>query len=496
MANMKSCVAAIVLASLVSRVAVAQEGGAPPAAPPAPQTESSRLDRLEMELQSTKAELDALKSKSGGGAAAGGDGGPSSKAQGEKFEKKFGKDALITWNNGFSVIFLDDKAEDPEKRVLHRFGVDGRVHADFRYFADHDHHPQNDRFFLRRARININGTFWKYHDFIVEFDAGQFNAATVTEAWINLGYWKQIQARFGQFKEPISLEHLTSSRYLNFIERAMPKRWLNVDYDVGAMLHGDMGFMAYQFSIQNGTSTGVADTNDDKDFNFRLALTPFKEEKGHIMEHLIVDGWAGVGIATNFTPLFRTEGIDGAITPGTQSQWLALAPVTVNGRTQDGTRWRSGFGSRINIAPVTIQGEFAYQKVDNLNASATTRVDLGMRGAYVDLLYMITGEEHPWSKRIIPKANFDPFAGGWGAWQIGARFDHSRVDGDWRRIPVTGGVAANSSECNALVVGLNWYLNPMLKFQMNWNHNWFSNRAPLNGHEYEDVFMLRFAMEF
>ena len=44
----------------------------------------------------------------------------------------------------------------------------------------------------------------------------------------------------------------------------------NIDFDMGAMIHGDFGYGIYQLAVQNGTSTNTIDNNDDKDIAGRL----------------------------------------------------------------------------------------------------------------------------------------------------------------------------------------------------------------------------------
>lgn len=467
-------------------------GGGPAAAQDGPRpgtaTAEGRLDRLEKELTETRDELRKVKAAQEGRPG----GAPTAAAQGEKFEKKFGKDSFSTWSNGFSHWFIDPNEPDPEKRVLHRIGLSGRLQTDLRVYQDADH-PQQDRFFLRRARLAASGTFYKYHDWIVEYDLGQFGAG-ITEAWMQFNYVKWLQLRVGQFKEPMSLERHQSSRYLNFIERAMPKRWLAIDFDIGAMALGSFGDMVqYQIAVQNGTSTGVADNNDDKDVNARLVLTPFKPDAGSYLENLIVGGSVGYGHQKNFLPVYRTGGDDGGSTGGTAATSFLQFHSLAAGTFQRGPRTRWGLELRHEItAAITLQAEYSEMYVSDLTPLAGEQSDLKTKGSYVDLLWMVTGEHYQWSKRVIPDHNFNPLEGGWGAWQVGARWEWCQVD----REDVRDLAGDGANEVNGLVLGVNWYLNPLTKVQFNYNRNWFNEPAAHTRGDAEDVFMVRVAFEF
>jgi phosphate-selective porin OprO/OprP len=95
------------------------------------------------------------------------------------------------------------------------------------------------------------------------------------------------------------------------------------------------------------------------------------------------------------------------------------------------------------------------------------------QGAYVEALYFLTGEHRPYNKyggsgaaftRVIPHRPFYFVPGEFrhlfssGAWQVGARYQW--IDLEDKGIP--GGVLQD------VTLGLNWFLNPNLKFQ--WNY--------------------------
>ncbi len=105
------------------------------------------------------------------------------------------------------------------------------------------------------------------------------------------------------------------------------------------------------------------------------------------------------------------------------------------------------------------------------------------QGGYCEMLYFLTGESRPYDRRmgvvdrIIPYDNFfwtrrkDGGGCGWGAWQVGARYSYTNVN--------SGGI--NGGILNAMTYGINWFLNPNLKLQFNYDIDYRSqvlNTAP------------------
>ncbi|MGZ4955763.1 MAG: porin, partial [Methylobacter sp.] len=82
----------------------------------------------------------------------------------------------------------------------------------------------NDGVGLRRARLGVEGTFFKNTDYKFEYDFTRGNGTTgagVTDAYIRQNFSKPFSVKFGAFKEPFSLEEATSNRYITFIQRNM-----------------------------------------------------------------------------------------------------------------------------------------------------------------------------------------------------------------------------------------------------------------------------------
>src|ERR1044072_3229394 len=83
----------------------------------------------------------------------------------------------------------------------------------------------DDRFRLRRARINLTGDFAEEFDFKMEGDFGQSDgtsgnrtAFSATDIWVNWHQYPAAQVKLGQYKAPFGLEQLTPDTMLLTIE--------------------------------------------------------------------------------------------------------------------------------------------------------------------------------------------------------------------------------------------------------------------------------------
>ncbi|MDX1779384.1 MAG: porin, partial [Thermodesulfobacteriota bacterium] len=144
----------------------------------------------------------------------------------QEVKAKEEKRPQVGYKNGFYLKTPDDK---------HKLKIGGRVFADFR--AYNSGHPSDSEFYISRARIYLSGTLYSYFDFKVQADFGKGDS-NLKDGFINVKYFPFAQFKMGQFKAPFSLERMSSSKYMPFIERALPVDNLTPDRDIGFMVHG------------------------------------------------------------------------------------------------------------------------------------------------------------------------------------------------------------------------------------------------------------------
>ena len=186
----------------------------------------------------------------------------------QEVKKKEENRPRVGYKNGFYLETPDDKF---------KLKIGGRVFADFR--AYNSGHPSNSEFYISRARIYLAGTLYKYFDFKVQADFGKGDSK-LKDGFININYFPYAQFQMGQFKAPFSLERMTSSKYITFIERALPVDNLTPDRDLGFMVHGaykPFG-LHYGIGIFNGTRANEGDIDNHKDLVARVGVSPFDRE--------------------------------------------------------------------------------------------------------------------------------------------------------------------------------------------------------------------------
>jgi phosphate-selective porin OprO/OprP len=124
-----------------------------------------------------------------------------------------------------------------------------------------------------------------------------------------------------------------------------------------------------------------------------------------------------------------------------------------------------------------LEGEYFRYQIDRRVTGATPLGDPRFSGWYVQGVWVLTGENRPYNpaeaRFDAPKLNynFNPAAGTWGAWELAARY--SRTDLNWHEgnfgaATPTGGVRGGEQEVTT--VGVNWYLNPDIRFMFDFLH--------------------------
>jgi hypothetical protein len=112
-----------------------------------------------------------------------------------------------------------------------------------------------DTLFVRRARIELQGTFIGHFDFHI---AGEFTTTPATgslgalaDAYLIADYLSFLKIQAGQFDAPFSLENRTADKYIDFIERGPSVRYLAVpaNKELGAMAWGWLPKQIAYYSI-------------------------------------------------------------------------------------------------------------------------------------------------------------------------------------------------------------------------------------------------------
>lgn len=337
-----------------------------------------------------------------------------------------------------------------------------------------------DQFLVRRARFGIDGTMFQFVKFMILGElapAGQSAAGTLKDGFVELDFMPELRLRVGQFKTPFSLDQLTSSRFIDFVERSVVDE-LVPGRDLGMMLHGSLlqGKLMYALGGFNGRGENFSDRSDDKDWAARLVVAPFKTSSDPWLKGMQIGGnvtWGDQG------GTFAAGSAQGRTSARTATRFTFFTPHTVNGM-----RTRVGGDVAWTVGPAAFKAEGVIQESERkgLGPGGRDLDEITASGWYVTGSYLLTGEDSVLNGPIVPKKNFSsPFgpSAGPGAVQLLFRwsslaFDSSEaIDFFAGGIPAPGIVRENNVQ--AATAGLNWYLNPRVRLMFNWTNYWFSN---------------------
>lgn len=394
-----------------------------------------------------------------------------------------GSDLSMTaeWKHGME---LATKSRD------FRVHVGGRTQLDAGWFdadpnvEDNINVPYENGADFRRARLRVDGTMYGFIEWAAEYDFvnairvdGVDRAVTApTDLWVILNDMPIGDVRIGNQKPAIGFEHLVSSRFLPFMERSY-----NQDTFYGGgyngFLPGVSVFDAYGEDQEGGTwNLGLFKPTDNvfaasaHDGDYMAVARGTKLlwycDEGASLMHLGVSGLRQSTVAGRMT--FRTRD---AIRTGLAPSWPQ--PATTGQIGGDDLQWLNGEVAAVN-GPWTFQAEYLGSYMTDAapivgNVIQPAQGDVLYHGGYAQVFYFLTGEHETYDKllgvftRVTPHENFfvgrdecgNVTGGGIGAWQVGARYNYLDLNDNG----FNGGILHNGT------LGLNWFLNPNMKFQ-------------------------------
>lgn len=185
---------------------------------------------------------------------------------------------------------------------------------------------ENDRVFLRRARLTLQGSFPEHFEFKAEVDAaGGLGSATgvraqATDVYVQWSRYKFAQIRAGQFKTPYGYEQIFSDTRTLTVERTLVSDRIALGRGIGVQVAGDAGPVSYAVGAFNGNGTNLT-TNDDEGFLTvaRLSATPWKRGDNDRWS-IGLNGFTGEDHAAPAAPEL---GFTGNTFAGTRDAWGA-----------------------------------------------------------------------------------------------------------------------------------------------------------------------------
>lgn len=396
-----------------------------------------------------------------------------------KLIKKMLSDAKTRSSNDFRVYWKDGiRLDTADKNLKLKFG--GRLMYDFGWIDGSGIEKDlgtnlQDGAEARRARLYVGGSIYKDLEFKLQFDfAG--GDADLKDAYLRV---KKIpilgNLTVGHFKEPFSLEQLTSSKYITFMERSLadvfsPGR--NAGIMVNNTLFNQRMTWAAGLFRPSSDSYGEDDVDGESAFTTRVTFLPWYADKGSKLLHL------GAGYS------YRTLKNQIRYRQRPEAHWISQR-FTDTGHFDAQSANLFGAEMAFVYGPFSVQGEYS-----NATINSPSTGDPSLNGFYVQGSYFLTGEHRKYKKssgsfsRVKPNKNFRQ-DGGWGAWEIAARYSY--LDFDEANLPDTARAMQDAT------VGLNWYLTPNVRIMWNYIRACVESRDVSNS---ADIFMTRLQVDF
>ncbi len=384
--------------------------------------------------------------------------------------------------------------ESPEKNIVVKLGT--KIGFDTGYIAaDQDLNgafPDLGGFDyrFRRLRAYTQATFWDTVEFKFEIDFA--NTTAIKDVWVRyMGNPSVGEFTLGYMKEPFSLEELTSSSAVTFMERSLPTSGFAPSRDIG-LVYSDvkrdkrLTWSAGAFWIV-GSFGNVGEGEEALTNSSGTALTGrltgllWYEGKGENLLHL------GLSYSHQFrNEDSRNDGLEIKVRPET---YLTDDRLVDTGKFFTGDTDFVDPEMALVVGPFSLQGEYFH-----LFASSKEADNPGFWGFYCQGSFFITGEHRPYDATkglfsgIRPHRNFSFTHSGWGAWEAALRLSFIDLDGG----------AIHGGRETDVTVGLNWYLNPHMRFLFNYVRAHVEDReyAPEISDGNADILQARFQVHF
>lgn len=421
------------------------------------------------------------------------------------------------------VSVLEERIKDVEKihgtfddRGLHwatkdgnfSMSLNGRIQPASQYNFVNDPDPAfgsntanelNSGMNIRRARLGVEGTFYRIWDYKFEFDFSRGNGSVgsgITDAFVRLNHTDALSYKIGSFKEPFSLEEAASNRFLTFIERHMSvnsfvdnpntyKTGIGANYAVTRFQTG-LAFQTEPIGAWSAASTSVnangnqSRNNGSGDTGWqgigRVSGRPWMEDETKFLHVGISAGHTAVNTQYRADGTMVGEGSNGGgggmsffAFPGTNVDRsnilntgnLSTGALNDPNRREISSYDRYGAEAWFVHGPFSAQAEFLRTNINGVGYDGEH-----LTGYYGFVSYFLTGESKAYhvrngaANRIRPNRPFQWNGSGWGAFELAAGYDY---------IDMNSGVI-RGGRADMVRFGFNWYPHSNVKFQANVIH--------------------------
>jgi len=341
----------------------------------------------------------------------------------------YSQDFTAKWGNGYKLYSSDG---------IHSLKFGGRIMTDYAIWDNGCETFSGTEF--RRIRFFNSGKVYDNVKYKLQLDfAG--GDVSIKDVYMETSLPYFVNFKVGHFKEPFRLEALTSSKYITFMERALPIAF-SPERNVGIMLHDS--FLDDKLSIQAGlfreaSSGDDVNIEDVRNITTRITFLPINNDENLL--HLGAAFSSRSSSDETYSVSSRAENHLG-------TKLLVMDLDDVSGMNLMGAEMAFVMGS------FSVQGEYVMNSVEAME-------DYSFSGYYGQVSYFLTGEKRKYKNslagfdRVKPNKNMKE-GEGLGAFEIAVRYSSMDLS------------EAHAGTLNDITVGLNWYLNPCTRLMFNY----------------------------
>ena len=364
------------------------------------------------------------------------------------------QDFTTKWGNGYKLSSSDG---------MHSLKFGGRIMSDYAIWNNGNETFSGTEF--RRIRFFNSGKVYDNVKYKLQLDfAG--GGVSFKDVYMEVAMPYAGNVKVGHFKEPFRLEALTSSKYITFMERALPIAF-SPERNVGVMLHDS--FLDDKLSIQAGLFREASSGNDKmiddvRNITTRITFLPINNDNNLL--HLGAAFSSRSSSDDTYSVSSRAENHLG-------TKLLDMDLDNVTGMNLMGAEMAFVMGS------FSVQGEYVMNSVEAME-------DYSFSGYYGQVSYFLTGEKRKYKNslagfdRVKPNKNMKE-GEGLGAFELAARYSSMDLS------------EAHAGTLNDITVGLNWYLNPCTRLMFNYVMGTLDNHGVETT---ENTFQCRMQIDF
>lgn len=325
---------------------------------------------------------------------------------------------------------------------------------DFRLLGSDPADGANTDFGMRRAELILKGKGPGMWSWVVGYDA---RADKFLDGNIAYKFNGQTSVTLGQYKQPNSLEELSSTKNNDFISKAMTTNMLSIGRRMGAKIETDYGNWGGAFSYFGNeiTHNESPSLGTGRGYGLRGFFAPIKNDN-----RLWHFGLSYIDMKA------RDANDQGSARLRVRPDADMTGPRLIDtGTFTDADRLKTtGFETAYVGGPLKIQAEYLTTRISrNLNPHFSGD------SWYVYGIYNLTGET--WGYKNGTLTTGLPDEPGTGMWQLGLRYDTAdlndgRVDFTNPATPVVTGVMGGKQ--SNWTLGINWYLRSNFKLSTNY----------------------------